>query len=144
MPNTKNRGQLAPQCMDVFQISPPKEVAIKQLLDNGHKHCLYFGLTGEASPTVGAFEYEWRLMGVWAFFKEEFPFETLPERIQGEVPVLIGTKAYAYGTGMGSNSLFGLLKPEQLKELLFFFERHPVTWSETEKEEFSLLKYCWI
>ena len=129
--------------MSAFSEATSKNAVLQSLLENGYRHCLYLGITGTDSPTVGTLEYEWRIMGAWAFFKEQVPFERLLERVQEEVPVLIGIKAYVMMTGMGSRASIARLSPQQFKEFITFFERQPVRWSMTEEEEFPLLQYCW-
>ncbi len=147
MVNTVNKGELAPTCMSMFSKVESRASTLKPLLDQGYDHCLRLGITGESSPTVGTFEYEWRLMGVWFFFREHFPLDELlthPQAKMRQTPVLIGQKFYSGMQGIGRSAQIGHLNLDKLKEFVSFFERQPVRWTQTKEERFDSIESCWI
>lgn len=138
--NTKNVSATAPACMKAF--SEAKPGIIGELSRQGLHYCLYFRLVGEHSPTIGDWEFEWRLHGLWIFSAERFEFSELEERLQQAktTPVLIGQKAYTHVVGLGVHAQFGRLNAGEFAELLSVFDRAPQYWSKTDEEEFELLK----
>jgi hypothetical protein len=83
-------------------------------------------------------------MGLWLFFKKEFPLEDLHKNIRGETPVLLGRRYYMQGMmGRGSNVIRGSFSVRQLKRFMEFFDRIPVRWSKTRDEEFEPVKFAW-
>lgn len=142
MVGTVNVAPVAPTCMKVFNFAGAKQDLVHLLMGEGYGYCLRFGLVGGVSPTVGNISLEYRVMGVWLFFKEQFPLEQLPKRLQRKTPAVIGKKFYCHMTGFGSRAYFGRLTRKQVVEFTTFFRVEPYLWSFTQEEGFDKLRYA--
>lgn len=129
----RNKAESSPAFLDDFEFVERGEPATKilsTLLNEGYAHCLK--LVGPPI-TVGTLSYEWRLMGTWLFFKEQFLFDELSSRQYADIPVYAGTKAYDNMSSLRRSPIFARLTQGELKEFVDFFELRPEKWRETRE-----------